>query len=229
MSAPDDESGSRFPDRGITARPPPAPKRLRLALTENRLQQEKLLGTGRSDSVYVATGFRDENEYWSDRTAGVISVSDFVHTLAIHRLQPSLEGVEGYKRDLSHALNFAFENREPWCIEAQVERRLRPREAAAYLLSQPTCEHLVPAGLKAFLGSLGAPVVAEKNSPADCRPRQRRQKLDPIIEQMRLMNPAELKREKEKNLAISFGVSRDTVRKARNEVLGLTKSRSTID
>jgi hypothetical protein len=153
--------------------------------------------------------------------------SDFVDTLAIHRLNPALKGIDGFKIDLSDALRFAFENREPWCIETQRERRLRPREATAYLLSQPTCEHLVPDGLKAFLASLNKPTASEGNSPAKPKRRRRRPKFDPIVEQMRSMDQSELRGAMEKRLEHKFGASRDTVRKARDEVLGLTKSRTT--
>jgi hypothetical protein len=230
MSARDDEFPSRFPDRGITARPPSAPKRERLVMAELLLTIEKSLGAGRSDGeIYAKAGFRDENEYWSGRTAGIMSVSNFVHTLAIHRLHPSLVGVEGYKLDLSHALNFAFENGEPWCIETRDERRLRPREAAEYLMSQPKCEHLVPPGLKAFLASRNAALVPQRpNGAPDFKQPRSRPKFSKIVEDMRSMNRAELKSETEKSLAHRFGASRDTVRRARQEVLAeVDQSRST--
>jgi hypothetical protein len=238
MSARDDAFGSRFPDADITAHPSHSPKRERLAMAENRLQHEKLLGTGRGDGdVYVEVGFRDENEYWNDRTAGVMSMSDFIDTLAIHRLNPGLEGCDGFARDLSHALNFAIENGEAWIIRAKDELRLRPRDAAAYLLSQPQCEHLVPESLKIFLESQKSPTAAPAASSMLGSKQRSQPKRNKIKERMREWlreghSPAELRDEKEKGLANLFGgrdgESRDVYRKARDELLAeVGQSRST--
>jgi hypothetical protein len=77
----------------------------------------------------------------------------------------------------------------------------------------------VPDGLKAFFSSLNAPIVPQKN-PARSRRRQSRPKFDEIATKMRSMDEVELRDATEKSLAHKFGASRDTVRRARKEVLG---------
>jgi len=225
MSGDEDNFLLRFPDAAriivedsptppLKGSPPPAPRRTRLAMAELLIARERSMGIVRADcDVFLEAGFGSASEYWSDATAGVTDESSFVHTLAIHFLGPDLPYSDFYEPELRDALDIARENGELWFIDVpDKERRLRPREAAAYLLSQPTKEHLVPSGLKAFL-----------QSEVQTAPRQRRRssppKTDPMIEKMRKMDRAALKSLTQKEMAARFGAARSTCENARKKVL----------
>jgi hypothetical protein len=187
-------------------------------MAELLITRERLTGTGRTDEdVYAQVGFNSADEYWSDATAAPMGLSKFVHMLAIHFLNPALEGSgDYYKLDLEDALRIALENGEPWFIEVPgKERRIRPRAAATYLLSLPKCEHLVPSGLKDFLRSQSSTARAAK-------PRHHRaRKTELIIEKMRKMDPAKLRAMKQKEMVAVFNAARSTCETARKKVLSI--------
>jgi len=238
MAVGDDDFGRRYPDAAritvdasrpsrLTGSFPPAPRRRRLAMADLLIAHARST-TGTDGNAYAEAGFRSPDEYWADATSEPMEVSKFVHRLVIHFLTPSEDG-DYYKRDLEVALHTAAVNGESWFIEVPgKECKLRPRDAAQWLLSMPKREHLVPVGLRAFLEDSQtsatadpAPIVAAKS-----RRKGKRPKSDAIIARMRTMDPDKLTELREKQLAAEFGASRDTCRKARDEVLS-TKSRST--
>jgi hypothetical protein len=207
---------SQGPPRPLTGSPPRAPKRTRLAMADLLVAREKTIGTGRPDEeTYAEAGFCSTDEYWSDATAETMDLPKFIHRLAIHFLNPSLEGSgDWYKLDLQDALQFAAENGEPWFIEVGgKKRRLHPREAAEYLLSRPNREHLVPPGLKAFLTNSRKPAATHKATKTPKKSSFPKQ--GPIIEMMRAMDKAELENLSEKEMQARF-----------KELLGLAKEPS---
>jgi hypothetical protein len=196
-------------------------RRKRLKMADAQITHKKTLGTvGVDEEIYVEAGFRNADEYWSDAMS---EQSGFEHRLKIHFLSPTLKEVQGYEPDLEDALCFAAENGEPWI--RKIDGRnfvLRPRDAAEWLMSQPTREHLVPAGLRDFLQSRSSPAAVP------VKPQRRRRKRDAIKARMREWmrkegSPAELDKLKEDSLVTMFGGrpgnSREVYGKARNEAL----------
>jgi hypothetical protein len=216
---------------------PHAPDRTRLVTARLLIAKERSLGTTRSDDeICKQAGFSGgASEYWRDALAEPMREDSFVHMLAIHFASPSLEGsAPYYDADLREALLSAFKNAEPWFIEILgEERRLRPREAVAYLLSMPRRRHLVPPSLKAFLESQR--LSATTSIPAtETRRQSKRTEIKELMKKWLEQghSPDELEKLKEKTLVVTFGGrdggSREVYRKARNEVVAeVDRSRST--
>jgi hypothetical protein len=214
-----------------------APRRERLAKTEVQIIAERSRRLGGDDEVYRANGFSSANEYWTDATAEIMPQWRFMRMLLVHHLTPDRIGRDAHERDLQYALDCAHENGEPWCIAAEItntgdlarkyrqmvkagikERRMRPREAAAYLLSQPRHEHLVPAGLKAFLRS-------QKTAAAAPKKKRHRPKVDPVkILMAEMLRTGELTHAKLQGMTGErmedvFDADSETCTTARREVL----------
>jgi hypothetical protein len=103
---------------------------------------------------------------------------------------------------------------------------VRPREAIAWMCQNPNARHLVPGTPAQMAGSIGNPLPAARPAVADVRRRgPRATKLEQTKEKMRCdiregrQTATTLNDILEKNLASSYGVSRETARKARNAVL----------
>ncbi len=196
-----------------------APKRQRLVMADLLIASEKSLSGSSSrtyEEIYAEAGFRSADEYWSDATS---EQSGFEHRLMIHFLSPSLKDVRGYEQDLEDAKCFAAENGEPWIKEINGRKIVRrPREAAEWLLSQPTREHLIPAGLRAFL-SQEPPTTAQPTKPQRLKPKRLR-----VEEKMRKCDPVQLDALKQKELPKLFGAGRTLCVEVRKEVLSSCRS-----
>jgi hypothetical protein len=217
-----------YPDLGS---PPVAPKRTRLAKAALIISRDRSTGVQRSDDDRCKeANFSGADEYWSDATAAVMEQHAFIHMLAIHHLDPALEHIKFVQVELQEALDYAAENDEPWFINVpNKERRVRPRQAAMFLATQPQYEHLVPPSLQAFLGT-GASKTAHQIKPRNSRSPT---KSTLIKQKMREMNPAELGKLSQKEMAARFGGVRSTNQIAREEVLAESaesrSTKSTID
>lgn len=158
-----------------------------MLIRSNRITGSLLRG---DEEILKECGYRDANEYWDVALSEEMTVSDFVTLLEGHLLDPGRTADEIHGRAVrisglvEDSLHNAWQNGENWFIGAKdansdfTKSRVRPREAAMWLLGRPLHKDRLPATLCAYLenegpegGKLGGPQAA---SARGGRTRERR-------------------------------------------------------
>ena len=137
--------------------------------------------------------------------------------------------------DVRSALITAYEANEPWLRSRAPPGMpfghfwldLKRRAAARWLLSNPMYQHLVPPEWARVVLKDGKPEPEERvtNWKAEGRPRGPKPKTrERVIEEMRRMasdkiGQVELSAMKQEQMRVTFGASRETCQRAREEVL----------
>lgn len=210
------------------------------------IRANRTVGFGRADDeILRQNGFLDACEYWKVALAQEMEVPEFVRLLETHLLDPArtAEEISGaalpIEMSIVQSLQEAFENGEGWLFQPRSggnglkSFRLRPREAAEWLLARPLDRDRVPDTLRACLElggqcDLSIAPRAPGATAKEASPRKRGRKPEQISRvklEMRAaiesgeMKPSDLEDVAEKRLETRFKASRDTCRKARTEVL----------
>jgi hypothetical protein len=126
--------------------------RLQYALTE--IATTRLTGRFQSlEEVVGELGYPSVGDFWDAALTKRMPAANFAHLLKSFYLTPALNSPEEQNFDLSieHALLLGFEANEPWAVHHRDKNFVKPREAALWLLSQPTERALVPDELREFL------------------------------------------------------------------------------
>jgi len=131
-----------------------------MRIRSNRITGSLLRG---DEEILKECGYRDANEYWDVAMSEEMTVSDFVTLLEGHLLDPGRTADEIHGRAVrisklvEDSLHKAWQNGESWFIGAKdansdfTKSRVRPREAAMWLLGRPLHKDRLPATLCAYL------------------------------------------------------------------------------
>ena len=184
--------------------------KVRLEKATLRIRNNRISGLACDDEAILREcGYRDANEYWHVATSRGTKVSAFVALLESHLLDP--QGVSDrviwrtmpISALINAALSEAWADGEGWFIAAKgasddfTKARLRPREAAMWLLRNPLYEDRVPATLRAYLENEQParpasthPKVAAPNDRMQARRGGRtRERRDQVMQILRTMFP----------------------------------------
>jgi hypothetical protein len=175
-------------------------------------------------------GYPSEKEFWNDFLSEWMEAADFCQTLEDCRSPAERERGPGEDNVMS-AIEMARADNEPWFrLEKPAGARidflwlkLDPLAATQWLLGKRLRAHLVPVELaQVVLGPSKAPPDATSKTTASEQPakyRRKRWRMDPLIEEMRKIEPSTLRRLTQKEMAHQFRASPETCVAARREVL----------
>jgi hypothetical protein len=195
-------------------------------------------------------------KYWEAHLSEAIPAAKLAHLLAVH-LAENAERLSVWKSAILLAIRDAAEAGERWFVgeaapqlavnydatnfEGIYKAKVNPRPAVEWLLSKPKREHLVPESLRQHLRSSRRHTITDAEavpgrSPFSPRKRGRKPiKLEQAKQAMTRdlsqgqYSPTDLQRMLEKDLAVKYGVSRDTARKARDAVVPKIIAKSILD
>jgi hypothetical protein len=202
------------------------------------------LSTGVSDAIPRALEYADyacASDFWEDFLSEPREAEDFVHFISRFHLTPTHLDVQAVSMALQSFLKDAKRIKYPFILtpEDRAEKALiDPREAVRRLLSTPRRRSLIPVELAQHIESPVPEPSSQAAAPGDeastgsvsrkaptarsrgPRPRQ----LPRIVNEMRASDQlSRLHAMTEEEMAASFNASRDTCRRARNEVLSVSK------
>jgi hypothetical protein len=192
-------------------------------------------------------------KYWEAHLSEAIPAAKLAHLLAVH-LAENAERLSVWKSAILLAIRDAAEAGERWFtgetapqlavnydptnFEGIYKVKIHPRSAVEWLLSKPKREHLIPESLRQYLQrhTITDAEAVPGRSPFSPRKRGRKPiKLEQAKQAMTRdlsqgqYSPTDLQRMLEKDLAVKYGVSRDTARKARDAVVPKIIAKSILD
>jgi Bacterial regulatory proteins, gntR family len=182
-------------------------------------------------------------KYWEAHLSEAIPAARLAHLLAVH-LAENAERLSVWKSAILLAIRDAAEAGERWFtgetapqlavnydptnFEGIYKVKIHPRSAVEWLLSKPKREHLIPESLRQYLQRYTITDANAVPGRSTFSPRKRGPKPTKLAQVkaaiMRDIRQSRLTADKlrellEKDLAATYGVSRDTARRARNEVM----------
>jgi hypothetical protein len=192
-------------------------KRVQVRLAEIQITTNRLMGAASTDEDAVRQhDLAGLNEFWAIELSEPMPVGRFIHLLAGFNFDPGGEFDLGlFELDLRSSIRFASDTAAASLIKIPGEEPMvRPEQLARALLAMPMRAHLIPVSLRTFLQK-------DKPKAEEAKPKAPRAKpmTDPILVEMRKMDPADLRAIPKKNLSAKFKASEDTCRRARDTVL----------
>jgi hypothetical protein len=180
-----------------------------------------------------AYGERSGQKYWETHLSEILPIETLADLLSVHLAQSGLD-MEETKSEIVSTLYSARDRLELFPGLEIRYGEVYPWEAVRLLLNKPKRAHLVPRSLCRHLQSRQRAAVDEATEPQRRvhTPRKRGPKSgklkhvkESMIRDLRegRQTAASLQDMPEKALAATYGCSRDTVRKARNDVLSLSE------
>jgi len=140
---------------------------VRFTTATMKIRANRTAGLGQTDlEILQEHKFQNFDEYWLIAISQEMEMTEFIRLLEAHLLDPQGFADEVHQRRLpigrliEHSLNEAWENGETWFVGrgpqaeySPLKLRLRPREAAEWILQRPLQRDRLPATLRAYLES----------------------------------------------------------------------------